>query len=268
MSLQFNQENAFDFFKKKDIHINKDSSKPARYTAMALYTLSKVATPKNIVYTVIGAMIFTAPIKYFNHQEHAEKIAKQEEQRKAQQEFEDSKLEMQKKSLKLAAEVETDKELYKLIKKFPAEGVNSTIDFINETQEKELKRLNTLYWTMVYMSQADDEPEINMEVVNEQIQKNIARIKEHYANRKNEILLTYSLVQSDQTNGIERTYDEQSAAKTLISWVGYTRTKADINQPETDQLYAQWMKILKNPTALAQYLQENKVMIEKASFVK
>lgn len=270
MSIQFDKEQAFNFFSEKNITINKDTDKFTKFCAMFLYTVQKVFTPKVMVIFFLGIISSILAYNYMMYSDVSKKQVQAELITKEQQ------LLKEKREFALAEETKTAKEIqqdaimdegrYNVIKNIPEEVIVETLTYIDSVQAQELKKLNTLYWSMVYIN--ENETSLNMEVVNSEIQKNIFSIKSHYASRKKDVVENYALIKLGEYKSVPRTYDNMSGAKVLLTWINYRSSKSEIYQPDTEVKYAEWMKYLKKPQNLAAYLEKNKNMIETTGFIK
>lgn len=270
MSFQIDKDQAFNFFRQKNIVVTKDSEKFTRYCAMFLFTMQKIFTPKTLA---IGFLGISAIIFSYNYMSYSD-VEKQQKQLELI--TQEKNLLQEKKQLAQDEKAKADKEeqkdivmdqgRYNLIKTIPSEVIRNTVSYIDVIQAQEIKKLNTLYWSMVYIN--ENESTLKMDVVNSEIQKSIFELKSHYSSRKKDILTTYALVQTGDYKSIGRTYDNSSSAEVLLNWVSYQSSKSEIYQPATEQKYAEWMKNLKKPQDLAEYLAKNQHIIETTGFIK
>lgn len=257
MSIDFNREQSFDFFKEKDIHIDKNSSKSMQYFAMAMYTFSKIVSTKFVLTACIGTAVIIGSTTYLNDSQKSKDIEKQQA----------LMTEIKEKSEKEMVQIKVDKELNKLIANVPDGAISGTLAYINEVQSKEVKKLNTLYWSIFYMKKHED-VNFDMAEVNAQIQKTIFEVNNHYLERKKEIVLTYYSLKKNNAPYIKKTYDNQSAAQITFNWLTFYETKSEILTSNTEQMYTKAMSYLKNPVELANYLEKNKYLIENTPVAK
>lgn len=152
------------------------------------------------------------------------------------------------------------KQRIEFVKDFDEKKIQAIQTHLLITKEIEIKKIVNLYWTIVYIDK--EEHALNMPRSTEDVQRQILKINNFYANRVIEVGESYNLIKKGSPDLIRLTHDNENPLEKIITWDNITKSSTFTFLHSTDQLITNWKKEVQNPVKLAQYLDTNKVLID------
>lgn len=226
------KENSLDFFKQSKIEQFNTKSNIHVIYAMFLYTMYKIFNIKILVkLAFLGVFIYCVfgAFQYFSDGEKKDE----------------------------AMQAVLFKENVENVSKISQSQINETLVFLDNARNKEINRLTQLYWIVKYIDSKGN-LDGNIKYAINDIQKAIVETKDHYANRKLELVQTYNLVQQKKYNFLTNSYDDKNALSIVVALVNANNMKADYVTADSAKLIQKFMAEVNQPEELNVYLANNK----------
>jgi hypothetical protein len=262
------QKNSIDFFKKQ-IALEAEQSNSIKIWAMILFTINQTFSRIKLVHFLAITAMVIGSILVADYVHHSDTRAVLE---KNQQEF--NQAEQVKKESKVQAEATLTAEKQALVVKQQVEAIakitpdqmNSIKAYITKIRDKEIAKLNEVYWTYVFINNTDKS--LNMEMVNKIVRDQINVVNSFYKNRLFEVTSTYDFVKAGHVELVSPTHDNADGLEKVIIWETLAKTDSAPYLPTTEKIVAESTQFLRSPVKLNQYLEENKAMIENNKIFK
>lgn len=157
-------------------------------------------------------------------------------------------------------EIILQKQRIEFIKEFDDKRIEAIQAHLLATKEAEIKKIVNLYWVIVYIGK--EETALNLSRSTEDVQKQLLAVNKFYSNRVVEVNESYNLVKKGKSDLLRLTHDNGNPLEKIIRWDNEAKSNTFIFLESTDELITTWMKEIKNPAKLAQYLDSNKALID------
>lgn len=152
------------------------------------------------------------------------------------------------------------------VSKLNVEDLEKISNFMQWHEDRNIDKLITLYWSLVYINEEESKGTIDMKIVNSTIKSLINRVNDHYSYRRADMYVNYKNIKDGNSMSVHNSYDGQNVSNLTLRWLQYEKTKSTFYFEEVNKLIEnpEWGGLVKNPRAFLEYLEKNKSLIHNS----
>lgn len=153
-----------------------------------------------------------------------------------------------------------------LIKTFTKEDMDKTISFVKENEANDIKKINTLYWQIKFLSEQNS-TRYPLNTYLKELSQLTVDTHNHYNHRILEISSTYTMIKQG-AKLFDPTYDNQNPIEKILVWKNSMETKNYSSFQELANYNAKWNPEFSRHNGLESYVELNAKDIQNEPLFK